>query len=163
LIVVCENNLYAVETHVDRVTAAESIASRAGEFGLPSQQVDGQDVGAMFRATKLARERAIKGEGPTFIEALTYRYRGHNTGDSENYRERSEVERWRQTMDPILRLARTLEAEGLLGAGALEQMQHDARKQVEAAIRFAEESPWPDTARAANGVTAIDGRVRTNL
>jgi TPP-dependent pyruvate/acetoin dehydrogenase alpha subunit len=163
LIVVCENNLYAVETHVDRVTAAESIASRAGEFGLPSQQVDGQDVGAMFRATKLARERAIKGEGPTFIEALTYRYKGHNTGDSENYRERSEVERWRQTMDPILRLARTLEAEGLLGAGALEQMQHDARKQVEAAIRFAEESPWPDTAQAANGVTAIDGRVRTNL
>jgi pyruvate dehydrogenase E1 component alpha subunit len=163
LIVVCENNLYAVETHVDRVTAAESIASRAGEFGLPAMQVDGQDVGAMFRATVRARERALNGEGPTFIEALTYRYKGHNTGDTENYRERSEVEHWRQTKDPIGRMARALEVAGRLTATGLEEIHSLARQRVESAVRFAEQSPWPDAAQAGSGVTAIDARVRTNL
>src|SRR5438067_6040762 len=105
LIAVCENNQYAVETFIGRSAALDgSIARRGAGFGLPAVQVDGQDVGAVYRATREARERAARGEGPTFIEAVTYRYRGHNTGEVANYREDEEIEHWRTTKDPIERL-----------------------------------------------------------
>ena len=88
LIAVCENNQYAVETYIGRSAAlADSIARRAEGFGLPSLQVDGQDVCAVYRATRAAHERARRGDGPTFIEAVTYRYHGHNTGEIANYRD----------------------------------------------------------------------------
>ena len=93
LIVVCENNQYAVETAVTRATAVDgTIAERASGFGLPAVQVDGQDVCAVYRATREAHQRAVAGGGPTFIEALTYRYYGHNTGEVPNYRSQDEVE-----------------------------------------------------------------------
>ena len=162
LIIICENNLYAVETHAGRVTAAETIAKRASGFGLPALQVDGQDVAAVYGVTAEARERARRGEGPTFVEALTYRYRGHNTGDAETYRGREEVERWRRTKDPILRVARALEAVGTLEEGQLDEIVASARATVEDAVQFAEASPWPDPADAFEGVTglALDGRRR---
>jgi TPP-dependent pyruvate/acetoin dehydrogenase alpha subunit len=75
LIAVCENNLYAVETHISRAMAADSVAERARGFGLPSETVDGQDVLAVYDRARRARERALAGGGPTFIEALTYRYK----------------------------------------------------------------------------------------
>jgi TPP-dependent pyruvate/acetoin dehydrogenase alpha subunit len=163
LIVICENNLYAVETHVARATAAESIASRAAGFGLPAIQVDGQDVAAVYRATRQARERAARGEGPTFIEALTYRYRGHNTGDSETYRTPDEVEAWRRTRDPIMRLARALENSGALAAGQLDSVIAVTREQVADAVAFAEQSPWPDPATAMDNVTGLPVDVRRNV
>ena len=88
LIVFCENNQYAVETFIGRAMTGGSIADRASGFGLPSVQVDGQDVCAVYRATREARDRAASGEGPTFIEAITYRYNGHNTGEIAAYRTR---------------------------------------------------------------------------
>jgi pyruvate dehydrogenase E1 component alpha subunit len=151
LIVVCENNLYAVETHAQRATAAESIADRAAGFGLPTYQLDGQDVATVYRVVTEARERARSGAGPTFVEALTYRYRGHNTGDSERYRERGEVERWRRTKDPILRLARALE----LGADRLDELVAAARATVADAVDFAERSPWPDPETGRGNVTGL--------
>ncbi len=81
LIAVCENNQYAVETHIGRALAGTSIAERASGFGLPCRQIDGQDVAAVYRATVEARRRAAAGDGPSFIEAVTYRYHGHNTGE----------------------------------------------------------------------------------
>jgi pyruvate dehydrogenase E1 component alpha subunit len=144
LIAVCENNLYAVETHISKAMAAESVAARAAGFGLPAVIVDGQDVVAVHAATRTARERALAGEGPTFIEARTYRYEGHNVGDSQNYREKSEIEDWRSARDPIERHRRRLAADGLLDDEAYAAANARATAVVEDAIAFAEASPWPD-------------------
>jgi TPP-dependent pyruvate/acetoin dehydrogenase alpha subunit len=104
---------------------------------------------------QVARDRAARGEGPSFIEAVTYRYRGHNTGEVANYREQDEIEQWRRTKDPIERLRRALEGAGLLDQGRFETLEENARAAVEDAIRFAEESPVPDPATATGGVTAL--------
>jgi TPP-dependent pyruvate/acetoin dehydrogenase alpha subunit len=156
LIAFCENNQYAVETFIGRSAALdESIARRAAGFGLPSVQVDGQDVCAVYRATREARERAARGDGPSFIEAVTYRYRGHNTGEVANYREDEEIERWRSTKDPIERLRHALEHAGRLEPGRFDALAAKAKEAVEDAIRFADESPTPDPATAKLGVTAL--------
>jgi TPP-dependent pyruvate/acetoin dehydrogenase alpha subunit len=163
LIVICENNLYAVETHLGRSFSGESIAARAAGFGLPAFQADGQDVAAMYRATAEARQRGLRGEGPTFIEALTYRYRGHNTGDPQPYRDQSEVEWWRSTRDPILRLERALEGSGVLSSDSAAILKERARARVRAAVDFAERSGWPDPATAADNVTGLRFTVQGNL
>jgi TPP-dependent pyruvate/acetoin dehydrogenase alpha subunit len=160
LIAICENNQYAVETFIGRAIAGPSIAERAAGFGLPAVQVDGQDVCEMYRATMEARERALAGDGPTFIEAITYRYHGHNTGEVVNYRSKDEVDRWRLTRDPIDALHRALEGVGRLDAGGYERLVERARKVVADSIVFAEASPLPDPATATNGVTGIPFDVR---
>jgi pyruvate dehydrogenase E1 component alpha subunit len=163
LIVICENNLYAVETHVARATASETIAGRAAGFGLPAMQVDGQDVTAMYRATRAARERAAAGEGPTFIEALTYRYKGHNTGDNETYRTSDEVDEWRRTKDPIVRLTGALEDAGILPEVELDELVQSVRATVAEAVDFAERSPWPDVSTAGDRVTGLSKSAALSL
>jgi TPP-dependent pyruvate/acetoin dehydrogenase alpha subunit len=143
--------------------AAESITSRAAGFGLPAEQVDGQDVTAVYRATRQARARAARGDGPSFIEALTYRYRGHNTGDSGTYRTPGEVESWRRSSDPIMLLARALDVSQLLRIEQLDGLITVAREQVADAVTFAEQSPWPDPARALENVTGLPVHVRGNV
>jgi len=145
LIAVCENNLYAVETHIADSMAGTSIADRAAGFGLPAQTVDGQDVAAVYSAVRGARERAVCGGGPTFLEMRTYRYEGHNVGDVQNYRQLAEVEDWRTHRDPITRLRQHLETTGILDPGGYEAAVGRARQVVADAIAFAEASPWPDT------------------
>ncbi len=155
LIAVCENNQYAVETYVGRSTFATSIADRAVGFGLPSVQVDGQDVAAVYRATAEARKRASSGDGPSFIETVTYRYHGHQTNEVVNYRTTEELEHWRRTRDPIERLRRAMEDSGRLEPGRFEELEANAREVVQDAIRFAEESPQPDPATTAKNVTGL--------
>lgn len=148
LIAICENNLYAVETPSASVTAGGSVAHRAAGFGLPSQEVDGQDVIAVYRSVSAAAARARRGDGPTFLEIKTYRYRGHNTGEIIHYRTEQEVADWRSARDPIDRLARQLESAGLVDAAALQELSDSKAREVDAAVRFAEESEWPDPATA---------------
>jgi acetoin:2,6-dichlorophenolindophenol oxidoreductase subunit alpha len=144
-IAICENNLYAVETHISTSLAGDSIAGRAAGFGLPAVVVDGQDALAVHAATGEARQRALEGGGPTFIEARTYRYEGHNVGDVQNYREKSEVTSWRESRDPIDRLWRLLAERGDLDEAGYAALQQQAADSVADAIDFAEQSPWPDT------------------
>jgi TPP-dependent pyruvate/acetoin dehydrogenase alpha subunit len=153
LIAICENNQYAVETFVGRSFAGNSIAERAAGFGLPSVQIDGQDVGAVYRATIEARERALSGGGPSFIEMVTYRYHGHQTNEVVNYRTGEELEEWRERRDPIERLRSALADKGLLESSMYDEFVEKARKVVLDAIRFAEESPTPDPATAGDRVT----------
>ncbi|HEX5923172.1 MAG TPA: thiamine pyrophosphate-dependent dehydrogenase E1 component subunit alpha [Baekduia sp.] len=162
LIAICENNLYAVETPIATAMAGDSIVRRAEGFGLPAVHVDGQDVGAVYRAVRTARERAAAGEGPTFIEALTYRYQGHSTGQVINYRTDDEVEEWRVGRDPIQRLRRALETSGELAGGGFDAIEERVAAAVVDAIAFAEASPWPEPENAATGVTEIDAKVRGN-
>jgi TPP-dependent pyruvate/acetoin dehydrogenase alpha subunit len=146
LIVVCENNLYAVETHISDSMAGTSIADRATGFGLPAATVDGQDILAVYDAVRRARGRALAGGGPTFLEMRTYRYEGHNVGDVQNYREPAEVQDWRANRDPVGRLRQFLEETGVLGPAGYDAAVGRAREAVADAIAFAEASAWPDTA-----------------
>jgi pyruvate dehydrogenase E1 component alpha subunit len=118
-------------------------------------QVDGQDVSAVYRATTEARKRAVSGEGPSFIEAVTYRYHGHQTNEVINYRTEDEVKHWRRTKDPIERLRHALEDAGLLEPSRYEELIANAGEVVQDAIRFAEASPLPDPATATNGVIGL--------
>jgi pyruvate dehydrogenase E1 component alpha subunit len=156
LIVVCENNMYAVETASERLTGGGSVTRRAEGFGLPVSTVDGQDVVAMYRATSAARDRAAAGDGPTFIEAKTYRYEGHSTGQVINYRTLSEVEEWRMTRDPIQRLRLELREAGALDDDAFDAMVLEARATVADAIAFADASPLPDPFEATRDVTGLE-------
>jgi TPP-dependent pyruvate/acetoin dehydrogenase alpha subunit len=153
LIAICENNLYAVETPSATVTGGESVAARARGFGLPAEEVDGQDVLAVYRAVTAATARARSGDGPTFLEIRTYRYRGHNTGEIIRYRTEDEVADWRTKRDPIDRLAAQLQAAGLLGADELRAVSEKQFAEIDAAVRYAEESAWPDPATATANVT----------
>jgi TPP-dependent pyruvate/acetoin dehydrogenase alpha subunit len=155
LIAICENNQYAVETYIGRALTGPSIAERASGFGLPAVQIDGQDVCAVYRATVEARERAASGGGPTFIEAVTYRYHGHNTGEIAGYRSDDEVEEWRRTRDPIDGLRRAMEAAGLLDGDRYEAMVEAALAIVAESVEFSENSPLPDSATATSGVISL--------
>ncbi len=144
LIAICENNLYAVETPTATVTGGGNMAKRAEGFGLTSLSLDGQDVFAVHEAAVAARSRALVGEGPTFIEARTYRYSGHGSGEGVgSYRTAEEIADWRQARDPITRCAGRLQEAGVLADGELDQLDEQARQTVEAAVLFAENSPWP--------------------
>jgi pyruvate dehydrogenase E1 component alpha subunit len=145
LVVVCENNLYAVETPTEQVTGGGSIVRRAEGFGAHSVSVDGQDMIAVRIEALAAKERALSGAGPTFIEARTYRFSGHGSGEGPApYRTAEEVARWRASADPIQRLRSTLIDAGLLTDAEYEQMEIDAVARVDAAVAYAEESPWPE-------------------
>jgi len=159
LIVVVENNQYAVETHVDRVTGGCDIVRRARGFGLPAVRVDGQDVVAVHEAITGARSRATAGEGPTFVEAVTYRYSGHNSGEVAGYRTQEEVQDWRSQRDPIDRVRGRLVAAGALDDDAFAALESAAVTRVDEAVAFAEASSPPEPSSAAQGVDAWDAAV----
>jgi TPP-dependent pyruvate/acetoin dehydrogenase alpha subunit len=162
LIIVCENNQYAVTTRVTDVTAGGSITRRAESFGVRTEEVDGQDVAAMYRATSQAVEAARAGTGPSFIEAVTYRYFGHSTGQDNAYRTTEEIDGWRRTKDPIARLKEAMEREAMLTEADFEGLRVAARASIDDAIAFAEASPWPDRAAAIADVTGLELGMRVN-
>ena len=140
LIVVCENNGYAVETPINAAMAGESVASRAAGFGLPSVQVDGQDVVAPCTAWRPRRPtRARSGGGPTFIEALTYRHLGHDIGERGQYRTTEEVAWWETQPRPDQPAAGRPGQGGRPGRrGLSEQAAGRARARVKDAVEYAE-------------------------
>jgi TPP-dependent pyruvate/acetoin dehydrogenase alpha subunit len=142
-IAICENNLYAVETFIDNVMGGKSIVRRAEGFGIPAYEIDGQDVRDVHRAVATARERALSGEGPTFLEMKTYRYHGHETGDKGAYRTAEEIAQWRAQRDPIARLSQSLIADGAITEPAVAELHGRATATVADALQFADESPWP--------------------
>jgi TPP-dependent pyruvate/acetoin dehydrogenase alpha subunit len=162
LIIVCENNQYAVTTRVTDVTAGGSITRRAESFGVRAEQVDGQDIVAMYRATAQAVRAARAGDGPSFIEAVTYRYFGHSTGQDNAYRTTEEIDEWRGTKDPIARLNEAMQREAMLTESDFDGLQAAARASLDDAISFAEESPWPDRSAAIRDVTGLELGMRVN-
>ena len=148
---VCENNGYTEFTPTDAVTAGESIAARAAAFGLPAAPVDGDDVLAVSGAAEQALERARAGNGPTFLECRTTRWRGHHEGE-ESYAKpyRQPVE----AVDPIDRLERALQAAGNELAGLRAAVEADERAGIEKALAAAEAEPEPPAERAFEDVFA---------
>ena len=147
----CENNQYASTTAASSALAIENVADRAAGYGMPGLIVDGNDAVAVYDAVREWAERARAGGGPVLIEAKTYRMRGHYVGDPQLYRAADEVEAQRRR-DPIDRLAGALLGAGLLDAGELDRLRTDAADEIEAAVRFARESPLPRPEAALDDV-----------
>ncbi|MCC6175920.1 MAG: thiamine pyrophosphate-dependent dehydrogenase E1 component subunit alpha [Chloroflexi bacterium] len=151
IVFVCENNGYAETTAADYSVSGHDIAARARGFGLPSMAVDGLDVFAMHEASREAIERARRGDGPSFIEAQTYRYYGHFEGDTLLYRTAEETARYR-ARDCIQRFRQTVLDQELLSEADLDAIDSRARQAIEEAARFAEESPLPSPAEVVTDV-----------
>ena len=157
-ILVVDNNQYAVETFIDRVTAGGDLAKRASGFGLPAHNIDGQNVLEVKDAIAEARERALAGDGPTFINAVTYRYYGHNVGEKGQYRTLEEIEDWRIHRDPIDQFAARLVSEGMLDEATYGAMAASVEREIQDAVEFAEQSPHPDPAEVMLNVDS--GKLR---
>jgi pyruvate dehydrogenase E1 component alpha subunit/2-oxoisovalerate dehydrogenase E1 component len=137
----CENNLYAMGTHITRHQSQTVINRKAAAYGIPAEVVDGMDVLAVEAAARRAVEHVRRGEGPFLLEALTYRFRAHSMYDAELYRSKSEVEEWKKK-DPIATFVARLKDEDLLAAGELEELERSVAAEIEEAVAFAEASPW---------------------
>jgi pyruvate dehydrogenase E1 component alpha subunit len=145
VIYVCENNLYNEYTH-NRETTAGEISARATALGIPAEEVDGQNIQAVYAAALRAVERARRGEGPTFLLCHTYRYYGHHVGDIARayYRSKEEEEYWKTERDPLTLLSAWLIEQTLADARTFEQIEQRVRAEVEAGVAFGLNAPFPD-------------------
>jgi TPP-dependent pyruvate/acetoin dehydrogenase alpha subunit len=159
VIFLCENNGYAEFTPLSAHTTIERLATHAQTYGIENETVDGNDVLAVRAAAFAAAERARSGGGPQFIEALTYRLRGHYEGDPAKYRELAELADWR-ARDPLAVLQARLEADGTIGPDgvAIETFEAKARATVEAATEAALAGAEPDEADLLSDVLAATNR-----
>jgi TPP-dependent pyruvate/acetoin dehydrogenase alpha subunit len=133
----CENNLYAMGTALARSESETDLTLKAASYEVPAWPVDGMDVLAVEAATRRAAEGVRNGGGPYFLEFRTYRFRAHSMFDPELYREKSEVEEWKER-DPIPRFVTRLREEGLLTDEELTSIEEDITREIEAAVAFAE-------------------------
>jgi pyruvate dehydrogenase E1 component alpha subunit len=141
-IYICENNQYGMGTSLARAMSLSDVSQKARAYEMASEFVDGMDVLAVREATARAVERGRKDYLPTLLEVRTYRFMGHSMSDPGNYRTRAEIEKY-QERDPIKLFSATLKEKKIADDKQLEQIDSEVRQQVEAAVRFAEESPFP--------------------
>jgi acetoin:2,6-dichlorophenolindophenol oxidoreductase subunit alpha len=141
---VCENNQYAELTPAMEMQPVPRIASRVGGYGMPSVVCDGMDVMAVASAARECLGMAYEGRGPVFLEAETYRYSGHMTGDPQQYRTSEEVDRWRGR-DPIQHLERSLIESGM-ARELIETISDDEQRTISAAADQAAQEPTPEPA-----------------
>lgn len=155
VIYVCENNLYNEYTHYRETTAGE-FTTRAEAFGILSESVDGQDIELVHTAALRLVERARQGKGPAFLTCNTYRFHGHHVGDIDRsyYRSKKEEEEWKNKRDPIELLAGRLIARKIADAKRLEEIEAELRREIEDAVRFALNAPYPDPGEVGQHVYA---------
>jgi acetoin:2,6-dichlorophenolindophenol oxidoreductase subunit alpha len=153
LILVCENNGFAEFTPRSAHTVVERVSDAVAPYGIGRATVDGNDAVAVRDAFAAFVEEARPGEGPFLLECLTHRLRGHYEGDPQRYRQALAAEEW-QELDPILRLQRRGLGEGWLDEEAPSRLEQEAKAEVEEAVRFARDSPFPEQSTAAKLVYA---------
>jgi pyruvate dehydrogenase E1 component alpha subunit len=139
---VCENNQYGMGTAVERASAVSEIRQKAEGYGIPNSRIDGMDLMAVREAGQEAIDRIRAGNGPIFLEIITYRYRGHSMGDPERYRESEEVKKWQEN-DPIGVYRKYLIDQGIASEEELDQVDIQVQHEVQEAVQFAESSPEP--------------------
>jgi len=143
VVFVCENNGYAISVRWEKQAAVENVAIRAQGYGFPGVTVDGNDVLAVYAAAREAVDRARRGEGPTFIEAKTYRLVPHTSDDDDRrYRTKEEVEEWARK-DPLIRFEAWLKEHGVADRTQIEELQVKAAQEVDEATEYAEKAPTP--------------------
>lgn len=155
VIYVCENNLYNEYTHNSETTAG-SLSSRAAAFGLPTEEIDGQDVRAVYATAEQLVQRAREGNGPSFLLANTYRYFGHHVGDISRsyYRSQDEEAFWKTQRDPIQILADWLTSEHMAEPEQLAEIRAKAKGDVEAGVEFGLNAPYPAESEVTQDVYA---------
>jgi len=153
VVFVCENNQYAMSYPASKAFAIPRISDRAAGYGMPGETVDGNDLNAVYAAVSRAVERARAGEGPSLVENVTYRWRGHSKSDANRYRSREEIEAWKEK-DPIARFERWLAQAINLNESDARAIQQAAYAAIESAVAFADASPEPDLAAIEEGVYA---------
>jgi pyruvate dehydrogenase E1 component alpha subunit len=157
VIYACENNMYNEYTHYSESTAGELMA-RPAAFGMAAEEVDGQDVEAVYAAAQKQVERARRGEGPAFLLLNTYRYHGHHVGDVATlraiYRPKSEEEQWKSERDPIARLVDRLIASGAADRASLEAIERELAAEMDQAVEFAINAPFPATDKVDQDIYA---------
>lgn len=140
---ICENNGWAISTPLEYQTASETMAVKAEAYGMPGVRVDGNDILAVYEVAKEAVDRARRGKGPTLIETLTYRIGPHSSSDDPTrYRGDTEVETW-QTKDPLARFQKYMRGRRYLTQAAEDEMYADAKKEINAAVKAAEDKKTP--------------------
>lgn len=155
VIYACENNLYNEYTHFSETTAGDILA-RPAAFGIPGEAVDGQDVRAVHAAASQVVENARAGKGPAFLLLNTYRYRGHHVGDvnREYYRAKQEENTWMTSRDPIKLLSEWMISEKIADQPKLDKIQAEVKSEMEAAVAFANKSPYPGIEQVEEDVYA---------
>jgi len=152
---ICENNLYAMGTALERHQAQTDIALKAAGYGVPAAAVDGMDVNAVETATRAAIERLRGGDGPYLLECRTYRFRAHSMYDPELYRSKEEVEEWKKQC-PITALEARLRSENQFLDKTRAEMETAIAAEIERAIAFAEAGPWEPVEDLLKDVLTIE-------
>ncbi|MUU69678.1 thiamine pyrophosphate-dependent dehydrogenase E1 component subunit alpha [Pseudarthrobacter sp. GA104] len=140
VVFICENNKYGMSMNSEEAFRLEQLSDRAKGYGIPGYTVDGNDVQAVFEVVNEAVSRARAGNGPTFIEAKTYRWKGHSKSDKNLYRTREEIAEWRER-DPILAFEQKALAAGSLTTQDIEQVRNEARDELRDAVQKANAAP----------------------
>ena len=153
LLFLCENNLYAMGTAIERAEAQTDVAGKARVYGIPAQVVDGMDVFAVEDATRAAAAQVRTGAGPVFLELRTYRFRGHSMFDAQLYRDKAEIDAW-QKQGPLITLTTRLKASGLMNEDDYQRLEREARAEVETAVDFAERAAFEPVAQLERFVYA---------
>ena len=143
VIYICENNQYQQWVPREKVAVVDSVADMASSYAIPGVSVDGQNAVEVYEAAGEAVGRAREGGGPTLIEARTYRFYGHSVGDRQEYRTREEVDAWRSNRDPIKILYAYMSERQWLGEREDADIQAEVKAEVETAVAFANDSPYP--------------------
>lgn len=155
VIFICENNGYAMGTSVKRSTRVMDFYKLGEVYEIASEQVDGMSCEAVHNAIARGVERGRKGEGPTFLEIKTYRYKGHSSSDPQKYRTKDEVEAYKK-LDPIETIKATILKNKFATPAAIEAMEERIGEEIDACVKFAEESPFPDNAELLKDIYAED-------
>jgi pyruvate dehydrogenase E1 component alpha subunit len=142
VIFICENNMYAMGTSVERTSNVLDIYKLANAYDMPSATIDGMSAEAVHEGVERAVKRARAGEGPTLLEIKTYRYRGHSMSDPAKYRTKEEVEEYKDK-DPINQVLATIQKNKWATEAEIEAINEKVKQQVDQCVQFAEESPWP--------------------
>jgi acetoin:2,6-dichlorophenolindophenol oxidoreductase subunit alpha len=153
VIFVCENNKYGMSFSTQRAFAIDNISERAAAYGFPGVTVDGNDADAVFIAATAAVDRARRGEGPTLLENVTYRWKGHSKSDKNLYRTKDEIEEWK-AKDPLLRFEDAVRQAGSLTDADIDRVRAQAREAVRDAVRIANAAPDADPATLLDAVFA---------
>jgi TPP-dependent pyruvate/acetoin dehydrogenase alpha subunit len=151
LVLLCENNHWAMSAQVEQMTAGGDLTRRADAYGFPGSQVDGMDVIAVRDAVSGAVERARAGDGPSLIVAHCYRFEGHFSGDVMAYRDTTVADSWRKR-DPIALLRQRLLVDGLAVEAELDEIERRCEQEVREALEWAKQSPLPEPGSVAENL-----------
>ena len=143
VVFICENNNYAMGTSIERTSNVIDIYKLADGYEMPADKIDGMTAEAVHEGVARAVNRARQGEGPTLLEMKTYRYKGHSVSDPQKYRTKDEVEEYKD-QDPITKVTKTILDNNFATEVELKAIDDKITLIVDASVKFAEESPWPD-------------------